>query len=386
MTPTGAPIYLDYNGTTPVLPEVVEAMLPYLRDQFGNPSSSHVYGRRAAKAVARARAQVAALIGSAADEVLFTSGGTESSNLAIHGLVNAPAVRQAGRTAIVTSVIEHPATAKPLAWLERHGHPVHRLGVDASGRICQERAREAIDARTALVSVMHANNETGVIQPVAELASCARAAGARVHTDAAQSLGKIRVDVDELGVDLLTIAGHKLYAPKGVGALYVRNGTALEPFLRGGGQERGLRPGTESVAQIVALGAACEIAGRDLDRVARHVRDLRDRLWQTLAAGVPGLALNGHPEERLPNTLNVRFPDAAGDRILAAAPEIAAATGSACHAGDTHASPVILAMGIAPAEALGTVRLTLGRGTTTEDVEGAAKALIRAWRQCVPGI
>lgn len=369
------PIYLDHNATTPLLPEVVDAMLPYLREHFGNPSSGHVYGARARSAVARAREQVASLLGCDADEVLFTSGGTESNNLAIRGVME-PA---RGREGVVTSAIEHPATARPGDWFARHGVRVSRAGVDGDGRLKVDEARAAIDGRTALVTVMHSNNETGVLQPIRELASLAHAAGAVMHTDAAQSVGKVPVRVRELDVDLLSVAGHKLYAPKGVGALYVRRGTTLEPFALGAGHERGLRPGTENVASIVGLGAACERTGRDLFDTAARMKTLRDELWRRLSAAVPGLALNGHPELRLPNTLNVRFPSVSGTALLAATPEIAASTGSACHEGGEHASDVILAMGVPAKEALGSVRLTLGRGTTEQDVATAAEALVRAW-------
>jgi cysteine desulfurase len=371
------PIYLDHNATTPLLPEVVEAMLPYLRTHFGNPSSGHPYGLRARAAVDRARDQVAAFLGCDADEVVFTSGGTEANNLAIRGVIEA----SPDRTQVVTTTIEHPATARPSSWLERHGRRVVRLGVDAAGRARLDEARAVIDRNTALVTVMHSNNETGVLQPVAELVRLAHATGAVAHTDAAQSLGKVPVRVRELGVDLLSVAGHKLYAPKGVGALYVRRGTTLAPFALGASHEHGVRPGTENVASIVGLGVACEHVGRDLESTAARVRALRDLLWTRLGAAVPGLALNGHPELRLPNTLNVRFPRVSGSAVLEGAPEVAASTGSACHEGGESASAVILAMGVPPAEALGSVRLTLGRSTTEEDVVRAAEALARSWRR-----
>ncbi|MGE0788025.1 MAG: cysteine desulfurase family protein [Sandaracinaceae bacterium] len=372
---TNDPIYLDHNATTPLLPEVVDAMLPYLREHFGNPSSGHVYGARARAAVAQAREQVAALLKCDADEIVFTSGGTESNNLAIRGVTEA----LERKSHVVTTVIEHPATARPCAWLERHERSVTRIGVDVDGRARVDAAREAIDGDTALVTVMHSNNETGVLQPVEELARLAHAAGALIHTDAAQSLGKVPVRVRDLDVDLLSIAGHKLYAPKGVGALYMKRGRPLVPFALGASHERGLRPGTENVASIVGLGAACEAVGRDLDLVAARMQRLRDLLWEQLASGVPGLALNGHRELRLPNTLNVRFPRASGSAVLEGAPEVAASTGSACHEGHESASAVILAMGVSPEEALGSVRLTLGRSTTEDEVVRAAEALVGAW-------
>ncbi|NUQ75212.1 MAG: cysteine desulfurase [Polyangiaceae bacterium] len=376
---TNDPIYLDHNATTPLLPEVVDAMLPYLREHFGNPSSGHVYGARARAAVARAREQVAALLGCDADEIVFTSGGTEANNLAIRGVTEA----LERKSRVVTTVIEHPATARPCAWLEKHKHRVTRIGVDGEGRASVDAAREAIDGDTALVTVMHSNNETGVLQPVLELAGLAHAAGALIHTDAAQSLGKVPVRVGELDVDLLSVAGHKLYAPKGVGALYVKRGTPLVPFALGASHERGLRPGTENVASIVGLGAACEAMGRDLTSASARMKRLRDLLWDRLASGVAGLALNGHRELRLPNTLNVRFPSVSGTAVLEGAPDVAASTGSACHEGQESASAVILAMGVAPQEALGSVRLTLGRSTTEGEVVRAADALVRSWRRLV---
>jgi len=371
------PIYLDHNATTPLLPEVVDAMLPFLLEHFGNPSSTHPYGIRARNAVARAREQVAAALGCEPEEILFTSGGTEANNLAIRGVLEA----LAGMGRLVTTAIEHPATARACAWLERHGRGVTRLGVDGDGRVRLDEARHAIDRNTALVTVMHSNNETGVLQPIAELAGLAHGADALVHTDAAQSLGKVPVRVGDLGVDLLSVAGHKLYEPKGVGALYVRRGTPLHPVVVGASHERGLRPGTENVASIVGLGVACELVTRDLAATATRMRALRDLLWTRLASAVPGLAMNGHRDLRLPNTLNVRFPRVSGTAVLEGAPEVAASTGSACHEGGESASAIILAMGVQPGDALGSVRLTLGRGTTEDDVVRAGEALGRSWKR-----
>jgi cysteine desulfurase len=375
------PIYLDYNATTPVAPEVLEAMLPYLRDEFGNPSSTHPYGRRAKEAVERARAQVAALVGARAEEIFFTSGGTEANNLAIRGVAEA----RPERRHLLTTTIEHPATERPCRHLERQGWTVSRAGVDAEGRVRVDEAAAALRKDTALVTVIHANNETGVLQPVRELAALAHGQGALVHTDAAQSVGKVPVDVDVLGADLLTVVGHKLYAPKGVGALYVRQGTVLKPFALGGGQEHGLRPGTENVPYIVGLGAACELARGRLARDSSALVELRERLWWRLQAEVPGMRLTGHLTERLPNTLNVRFPGVRGSAVLAGAPEVAASTGSACHEGGETASSILLAMGLPPEEALGAVRLTLGHGTTAAEVDVAASALARAWRVATGG-
>jgi cysteine desulfurase len=370
------PIYLDHNATTPLHPEVVEAMLPYLREHFGNPSSGHLYGRRARSAVEGARAEAAALLGCQPDEILFTSGGTEASNLAIRGVA-----LRTPRRHLVTSTVEHPATARPCAHLEQRGCEVTRVPVDAHGQLPARDVRPFVRGDTALLSVMLAQNETGTLMPIRALAELAHERGALAHTDAAQAVGKIEVRVDELGVDLLSVAGHKLYAPKGVGALYVRRGTALAPLLLGAGHERGLRPGTENVASIVGLGAACGLARRDLEREPARQRALRDELWELLSAAVPGLRLNGHPEERLPNTLNVAFPGVRGSALLAAAPEVAASTGSACHEGGETASAVLLAMGLAPETALGAVRLSLGRSTTRADIARAAAALARAQRE-----
>jgi cysteine desulfurase len=369
------PIYLDYNATTPLVPGVIDAMLPYLREHFGNPSSRHVYGRRAHDAIERARSEVAALIGGDADEIIFTSGGTEANNLAIRGTT-----ARSSRRRVVTSTVEHPATAHPLTWLEQQGWDIVRVGVDAAGRARVPELEAAITSATALVTIMHSNNETGVLQPVREAVHFARRAGACVHTDAAQSVGKVPIDVRAVDVDLLSIAGHKLYGPKGIGALYVRRGTGLEALTLGAGHERGLRPGTENVASIVGLGAACAIAQHDLDKERMRVRALRDRLWEQLAQAIPHLSLNGSVENRLPNTLNVRFPQVSGEALLAATPEIAASTGSACHEGGESASAVLLAMGIPAEAALGSIRLTLGRATSEPAVDRAATALTRAWR------
>ncbi len=370
------PIYLDHNATTPIHAEVVEAMLPYLRNHFGNPSSGHVFGQRARKALERARAQVAALLGCQPDEVVFTSGGTEANNLANRGVAGV-----AERRHILTSSVEHPATAQPCAYLERHGFEVTRVPVDGHGQVQAHDVLPFVRGDTALVTVMLAQNETGTLMPITAISEIAHRQGTVMHTDAAQAVGKIAVRVDELGVDLLSIAGHKLYAPKGVGALYVRPGTELAPLVLGAGHERGLRPGTENVAFIVGLGQACEVAHRDIHVESARQRALRDELWRRLHDAILGLHLNGHPTDRLPNTLNVSFPGARGSAVLLAAAEIAASTGSACHEGGESASAVLLAMGVEPTVALGAVRLSLGRMTTADHVAEAAKALVRAHRE-----
>lgn len=370
------PIYLDHNASTPVLPEVLDAMLPYLKQYFGNPSSNHVYGIELRRAVERAREQLAQLLGCLAAEVFFTSGGTEANNLAIRGVTRArPERRQ-----LVTSMIEHPATAGPCEFLEQRGYRVSRVPVDHTGRVLPGAVNEVLCQDTALVTIMHSNSETGSFQPIEEIAGMARRAGALVHSDAAQSCGKVNLRPDMKNIDLLSIAGHKLYAPKGVGALVVRTGTPIESLLIGADHERGLRPGTENVAAIVGLGQACEIAHKSQHEEGLRLVLLRDRLWARVQEQVPGIALNGHPSLRLPNTLNLRFPGVSGTELLAACPEIAASTGSACHAAGESASAVILAMGIAPEEAIGSVRLTLGRENSVNEIDQAAQALGRAWK------
>lgn len=379
-------IYLDYNATTPVAPAVAEAMRPFLEGGleggFGNPSSSHEYGRAAHEAVDRARALVAGLLACSPEEIVFTGGGSEADNLALKGV--AEAYRERGDH-IITSQVEHPAVLNTCRYLERRGHRVTYLPVDGDGKVSPAEVEAAIMEGTILVSFMHANNETGTINPIAEIAQVAHRHGVLVHTDAAQSAGKVPTKVDDLGVDLLTVAGHKLYAPKGVGALYVRSGIRLEPLVHGAGHEGGRRAGTENVPYVVGLGEACRIAAATVGDYAPRMRDLRDRLRTLLAEAVPGLALNGHPQERLPNTINVSFPGVDGEALLVAAPEVAASTGSACHAGRTEPSAVLLAMGLSPERALGAVRLSLGKFTTAEEVERAASALVRAWRALVQG-
>ncbi|HSD42596.1 MAG TPA: cysteine desulfurase family protein [Burkholderiales bacterium] len=371
------PIYLDYNATTPVAPEVADAVEPYLREHFGNPSSSHVYGRRAHEAIDRAREQVAALVGATPAEIVFTGCATEANNLAILGVTRA--LRSAKRH-VVTSAVEHPAVLQPCLRLREDGWDVTIVAVDAQGRVEPQAVARALRDDTALVSIMLANNEVGTLQPVAEIATLARSRGAIVHTDAAQAAGKIPVDVRALGVDLLTLAGHKFYATKGVGALYVRNGTPLAPVLVGAEHERGLRPGTENVPAIVGLGAAARLARERLPHAPEHLRKLRDSLHAALAAGVPGLELNGHPEHRLPNTLNVSFPRASGREVLrAAGADVATSLGAACHAESDSVSGVLAAMGIGYERAAGAVRLSVGAPTTEEEMRHAARALVEAW-------
>nr|MBS0019233.1 cysteine desulfurase [Gammaproteobacteria bacterium] len=370
-------LYLDYNATTPVAPEVADAMEPYLREHFGNPSSSHRFGQQARAAVEQARGQVAGLIGVDTDEIVFTSCATEANNLAILGA--ARALHGRGRH-LITSAIEHPAVAAPMAHLTEQGWEVTVLPVDATGRVAPADLAGALRGDTVLVSVMHANNEVGTLQPIAELAGLARQRGALFHTNAAQSAGKVALDAAALRVDLLTLAGHKFYAPKGIGALYVRAGTPLAPVLFGAGQERGLRPGTENVPHIVGLGAAAERVRQQLPEITGRLRRQRDALHGRLAEAIPGLVLNGHAEDRLPNTLNLAFPGVSGRDLLARAPEVAASVGSACHEGAGAVSGVLGAMGVTPERARGAVRLSIGEPTGDDDIEAAAQALIGAWR------
>jgi cysteine desulfurase len=371
------PVYLDYNATTPVAPEVADAIEPYLREHFGNPSSSHAYGRRAHEAVDRAREQVAALIGATPAEIVFTGCATEANNLAILGVTRA--LRGAKRH-VVTSAIEHPAVLQPCLRLREDGWDVTIVAVDQHGRVDPQAVARTLRDDTALVSIMLANNEVGTLQPVAEIAALARSRGAVVHTDAAQAAGKIPVDVGALGVDLLTLAGHKFYATKGVGALYVRAGTPLAPVFVGAEHERGLRPGTENVPAIVGLGEAARLAREGLPHASEQLRRSRDALHAVLTAGVPDLALNGHPEHRLPNTLNVSFPRASGRALLQSVEaDVAASLGAACHAESDSVSGVLAAMGIGYARAAGAVRLSVGLPTTVDEVRRAGRALVEAW-------
>lgn len=387
------PIYLDYNATTPVDPAVSEAIHRHLTQVFGNPSSTHAYGKAAHEAVETARGQVAALLGAHPDEIVFTGGGTEATNHALKGTVFASLFGR-GRfgtllkvlfrrnLGVVISAVEHPATAQVCDFLRRFGCPVTVVPVDGEGRVNPDDVRRALRSPTAVVSVMHANNEVGTLQPIAEIGKICKEHGVRLHTDAAQSLGKVPVNVDALGVDLLTVAGHKLYAPKGVGVLYVRRGVRLEPFIHGAGHEAGRRAGTENVPYIVGLGKACRIVARSLPEASTRLRELRDRLWERLRAALgEGVVLNGHPVQRLPNTLNVCFIGCVGADLLEAVPEVAASTGSACHEGKVTQSPVLCAMRVPPEIGQGAVRLSVGRYTTEEEIDRAADALVAGVRR-----
>lgn len=376
------PAYLDYNATTPVDPRVSASMSEALTTHFGNPSSTHVYGQEPRRLLDQARAQVAGLVGAAPGDVVFTGSGTEADALAIRGVVLAHVAAVAGRPHVVTQATEHPAVLAACEYLRRHhGVAVTSLRVDRHGRVDPAEVDAALTPRTVLVSVMHANNETGTVQPLAEIAEVCRERGVLLHSDAAQSVGKVDVDVGYLGVDLLTVVGHKMYAPKGIAALVVRPGVVLEPLVGGGGQERGLRAGTESVALAVALGTAAELAGQALAAgETRRLAGLRDLLATELEAGFRHrrVTVNGHPQQRLPNTLSISVEGVAARQLLAAASGVAASTGSACHADREDPSAVLTAMGVLPEAAASTMRLSLGRWSTEGEVTAAAREIVDA--------
>src|SRR5262245_4616028 len=366
-----ARIYLDYNASTPIDPAVISAMRPFLHDHFGNPPSGHWAASRARSALEEARSQVAGLLGVENGEIIFTSGGSEANNLALKGV--AWALKHKGNH-IITSAVEHPAIVGPCQFLEQQGFAVTIVPVDRAGRVDPDDVARAITPRTILLSIMHANNEVGTIQPIAEISRIARAHGILLHTDAAQSVGKIATDANTLGVDLLTIAGHKIYGPKGVGALYARASTPLEPLIHGGGHEGGRRAGTESALLAVGLGTACALAN-DL-ALMQQVRALRDRFWEKLRESFGNrIVLNGHPEHRLPNTLNVSFLGQIGAEVLSRLDGVAASTGSACHTGHVELSPVLSAMRVAPEIGMGAIRFSLGRGTTNDEIDTVANRL-----------
>jgi cysteine desulfurase NifS len=372
------PIYLDYNATTPIDPEVAEAMRPYLFEHFGNPSSSHWYGIQTKKAVEEARRQLADLLHCNTEEVVFTSGGSESNNYAIKG--TAFANREKGNH-IITSAIEHPAVLEVCKYLAEKGFQITYLPVDEFCLVNPQELQKTVTPQTILITIMHANNEVGTIQPIAEIAEIAKEHGIVFHTDAAQSVGKIPTRVDELDVDLLTIAGHKLYAPKGIGALYVRGGIRLEKLIHGADHEQDLRAGTENVLQIVGLGKACEIAKRDLEKNMVHMQKMRDLLYQGLRHELDEIKLNGDPERRLPNTLSVSFKDLEANTLLAGIESVAASAGAACHSDSVKISSVLEAMQVPREYAMGTIRFSTGKMTTAEEVELAVAAFVKAARR-----
>ena len=366
-------IYLDYNATTPIDPRVAEAMGPFLTGGFGNPSSTHAEGRKAKSALEEARVRVARGLGCLPTEVVFTSGGSESNNLAIRGVVEA---RGGGH--VITSAVEHPAVLEVVLALEIEGRiALSIVGVDRFGRLDPEAVAAALRDDTVLVSLMLANNEVGTLQPVREVAALCRERGVAIHTDAAQAISKVPVNVEELGVDLLSVAGHKLYAPKGVGALYVREGMEIRPQILGAGHEQGRRAGTENVLLAVGLGVACELAQHEVSAEQEWLAGLRGRLAAGLRAGYEDLVEHGHPDHRLPNTLSVAFPGQDAYGLLdSLADELAASAGSACHSGATMISYVLQAMGVEPELARATVRFSVGRFTTEEEIERAVELIL----------
>jgi cysteine desulfurase len=373
MIPMPKPIYLDYNATTPHDPEVIDAMRPFFEEEFGNPSSSHFYGSKPKQAVIKAREQVALLLNCKPEEIIFTSGGTESNNFAIKGC--AQVFRHKGNH-VITSRIEHPAVIAVCNFLETTGYEVTYLPVDACGVVQLDDLKAAIKKETILISIMHTNNEVGSAQPIEEISKLASKHDIIMHTDAAQSVGKIPLDVNRLGVDLLSIAGHKIYAPKGVGALYIRQGLAPAKLMHGAGQEMAVRPGTENVLEIVGLGMACEIAGRDLEKNMAHMRAMRDRLFEGIKKECDQVKLNGHPQKRLPNTLSISFLGLEANRILdEIGTEVAASAGAACHSGAVQISDVLQAMNVPLEWAKGTLRLTTGRMTTAADIDKAVQVI-----------
>ncbi|MEH7377138.1 cysteine desulfurase family protein [Neobacillus drentensis] len=364
-------IYLDYNASTPMAPEVVEAMKPLLDNFYGNPSALHWAGRPVKELLHNARKQVAELIGCSPREIIFTSGGSEANNLALKGFYFKN--RHKGNH-IITSKIEHPAIMNPCKFLEQIGAKVTYVDVDRTGKVTLEEIEKAITKETILISIMHSNNETGTLQPIQTIGDIAKEHGITFHTDASQSVGKVPVNVNDLKVDMLTIAGHKLYAPKGIGALFIREGIQLEPLIHGAGHEFGLRAGTENTLLAVGLGMACEIAKQEVG--TRGIKDLTDYFWQHLQdAFGDQVVLNGHPEERLPNTLNVSFVRKIGQDLLSAIPYLAASTGSACHAGSIELSPVLKEMDVPEEVGMGAIRFSLGRFTTKDEIDQVMESL-----------
>lgn len=368
-------IYLDHNATTPLHPEVLEAMLPYYKEAFGNPSTIHSFGQETRKATDEARETVANLIGASPEEIIFTSGGTEADNLALKGV---PAALEKKGKHIVASSIEHHAVLSTLKYLEKRGYQVSFLPVDEHGWLDPGEVEEAITSQTVLISVMHANNEVGTIEPISEIGEIAQKAGIYLHTDAVQTIGKIKVNVDDLKVDLLSLSAHKFYGPKGVGALYVRKGTRIYPLLHGGYQERRRRAGTENVAGIVGLGKAAEIAPKEMVQQSRRESNLRDRLEKMIRENINHCQLNGHPTQRLPNTLNISFEFIEGESLILNLDlkGIAASTGSACTSGSLEPSHVLMAMGVAPEIAQGSIRFSLGRDNRKEDIDYTVENLV----------
>ena len=375
------PIYLDYNATTPIDPRVAEAMLPYIHEHFGNPSSSHAYGIAARKAVDNARRRIAAMLRCRTEEIIFTSGGSESNNYAIKGV--ARMYRDKGNH-IITSAVEHPAVTEVCKYLEGFGYKVTYLPVDEYGLVDPAQLEETITPQTILVTIMHANNEVGTIEPIAELAEIAHRHGVLVHSDCAQSIGKVPVGVNELKVDLLSVAGHKLYGPKGIGALYIGPGIKLEKQVHGADHEMNLRAGTENVIEMVGLGKACELIGDDVAEHGKHLKKLRDRLENGIRRKFPDIKINGHPEKRLPNTASISFRGLEANTILSELSGVAASAGAACHSDNIDVSSVLEAMNVPLEYAMGTIRFSVGRFTTTDEIDRAIEEIITVVERLQP--
>ena len=373
-------IYLDFNATTPIAPSVLEAMNPFLNDHYGNPSSAHSLGRAAREAIEDARVKIAGLLGCDQQETVFTGCGTESNNLALKGVMMRS---EKPNGHLIISAIEHPAVAEPARFLQEMGYEVTVVGCDENGFVRPSAVEAALQPNTRLVSIMHANNEIGTVQPIRQIAEICHGRNVLVHTDASQSAGKIPTFVDVLDVDLLTIAGHKLYAPKGIGVLFVRDGISLEPLLHGGSHENGMRGGTENTPYIVGLGQAAQLAAKCLDESAVQMAMLRDRLADRLMESIPGLIVNGDKTQRLPNTLSAIFPRTDAQELLGRIPELCVSTGSACHSDGTVTSATLSAMGRSQEQMLGTVRMSVGWYTSQEEIDLAATWLINAWEALV---
>ncbi len=377
-------VYLDHNASTPVHPEVVAEMLPYFGDRFGNPSSIHAFGRETREGLDAARERVARLLGARPDEIVFTSGGTESDNLAVKGLAWAR-----GTGHLITSRVEHHAVLRTAQALERFGFEVTYLAVDEHGMVDPDDVKRAIRPDTIAITIMHANSEVGTIQPIAAIGAIARERGVPFHVDAVQTFGKIPIDLEGWGIDLLSCSAHKVYGPKGVAALYIRRGTKMVSVQHGGEHERRRRAGTENVPGIVGFGKAAEVRSRDMAAEAERLRTLRDRLWEGLRARVPEVRLNGHPTERLPGTANIAFRHVESESIVLGLDlkGVAVSAGSACTSGNVEPSYVLMAMGVSLDWAMGAVRCSLGRTTSAEDVDYAiecAEPLVRKLRDALP--
>lgn len=368
-------IYLDHNATTPIEPDAIFVMNEFMGENFGNPSSLHDLGVKAKKAVNSARQEVSALLGCKTTELIFTSGGSESNNMAMKGLIN---FRNPEKNHIIISAVEHPAILSPALYLMELGTHITVVPVDQYGLVSPQDIEKAIKPETILISVMLANNETGTIQPIREISEIARSHSIVFHTDAAQAVGKIEVDVNDLGVDLLSLAGHKLYGPKGIGALFIREGLDLTPLIHGANQEHGKRAGTENVILAAGLGTACRIAKQRLKHDMAEIARLRDMLQELLFEGIEGLVLNGHPDKRLPNTLNISVPNMDGNKILEMLPNLMASTGAACHDRSVKLSHVLSAMGVAPEIGMGALRLSLGRLNDMDQIKKAAELIFSA--------